>query len=69
MTVPLYDYRCDQGHVTEIRRNGETASTSGDVTCPHCGQPARRLYRLGGVGFKGPGFYSTDTRPEPPAED
>lgn len=65
--MPLYDYRCDAGHVTEIRREPEQAA--GDVRCPHCGQAASRLYRIGGVGFKGPGFYSTDTRPKPPTED
>jgi hypothetical protein len=36
---PLYDYMCDEGHVTEEKAGYEIAT----VPCPSCGRDARRL--------------------------
>ena len=34
-----------------------------EVDCPDCGERARRCFVPVGFIFKGPGFYTTDTRP------
>lgn len=57
--MPEYEYRCPNGHVTELRRDPEVAGH--DIRCPDCGEPARRVFRLRGIGFKGGGFHNTDT--------
>jgi putative FmdB family regulatory protein len=30
--------------------------------CIRCGEPVTKIFRVGGVSFKGKGFYSTDSR-------
>lgn len=37
--MPLYDYRCKQGHVSEMRRGTEVTQ----VVCATCGENALRL--------------------------
>lgn len=56
--MPVYLYRCPQGHETEIHRPVEDANES--AYCAECGAGAQRLHKLGGISFKGPGFYATD---------
>lgn len=55
--MPLYLFRCANGHESEHYRTPDDATR--DAHC-ECGQPARRLFRLRGIGFKGPGFHNTD---------
>ncbi|MBI1885311.1 MAG: hypothetical protein HYS09_03185 [Chloroflexi bacterium] len=57
--MPIYEYRCPQGHQYE-RSEGFDAPT--EHACPSCGGTSRRLLSLPAVLFKGPGFYSTDNR-------
>ena len=57
--MPIYEYRCGQGHHYE-RMEGFDAPA--EQACPRCGGRARRLLSLPAVIFKGPGFYSTDNR-------
>lgn len=56
--MPLYVFRCPAGHETELER--PVAHASEPIRCPECGEPAQRLYRLRGIGFKGSGFHNTD---------
>lgn len=37
--MPVYDYRCDDKHVTEQRQGIEVSS----IPCPVCGQSAQRV--------------------------
>jgi len=37
--MPTYEYLCDNGHKTEVRAGYEVIA----VTCPTCGQEARRV--------------------------
>jgi len=37
--APIYDFACGCGEVTEARASYETTN----LTCPACGQPARRV--------------------------
>ncbi len=55
--MPIYEYRCDNGHTFEM-----TQSMSEDALdeCTACGAPARRILFAPAVHFKGSGFYTTD---------
>lgn len=37
--MPLYEYRCEQGDVTEARRGVDCEA----IPCPACGREARRV--------------------------
>jgi putative FmdB family regulatory protein len=56
--VPIYEYRCPNGHLFELfQRMGDAAP---DV-CEVCGEgPVERVLYPVAVHFKGSGFYSTD---------
>jgi putative FmdB family regulatory protein len=56
--MPIYEYRCPNGHLFELfQRMGEAAP---DV-CETCGEgPVERVLYPVAVHFKGSGFYSTD---------
>ena len=56
--MPIYEYRCPNGHVFELfqRMTDEPAET-----CPTCGEgPVERVLYPVAVHFKGSGFYTTD---------
>ena len=55
--MPLYDYKCENGHVFE-----EMQSFSSDpvATCGDCGTSATRMLSIPMVLYKGSGFYTTD---------
>jgi len=57
--VPLYDYKCENGHRFEVRQNIRDDALT---TCIECGAPARRVIHPVGIVFKGSGFYATDSR-------
>jgi putative FmdB family regulatory protein len=56
--VPIYEYRCPNGHVFELlQRMGDAAPE----VCEVCGEgPVERVLYPVAVHFKGSGFYSTD---------
>jgi putative FmdB family regulatory protein len=56
--VPIYEYKCPQGHVFELfQRMGDPAPEA----CEVCGEgPVERVLYPVAVHFKGSGFYSTD---------
>jgi putative FmdB family regulatory protein len=55
--VPIYEYKCDNGHVFDvIQRMADEALTE----CQECGAPAVRVLHPVAVHFKGSGFYNTD---------
>jgi putative regulatory protein, FmdB family len=55
--MPIYEYRCQNGHTFEV-----TQSMSDDpvTECEVCGAPVERVFHPVAVHFKGSGFYSTD---------
>jgi putative FmdB family regulatory protein len=55
--MPIYEYRCENGHTFEV-----TQSMSDDPVeiCEVCGAPVERVFHPVAVHFKGSGFYSTD---------
>jgi putative FmdB family regulatory protein len=56
--VPIYEYRCPNGHVFELFQRMDDPSPE---TCPTCGAaPVEKVLYPVAVHFKGSGFYSTD---------
>lgn len=55
--MPIYEYRCENGHSFEAFQSmSEDALTS----CEVCDAPASRVLSAPAVHFKGSGFYTTD---------
>jgi putative FmdB family regulatory protein len=56
--MPIYEYRCPNGHVFELfQRIGDPQPE----VCETCGEgPVERVLFPVAVHFKGSGFYSTD---------
>jgi putative FmdB family regulatory protein len=56
--VPIYEYRCPNGHTFEVFQRMTDAPPAGCVTCG--AGPVEKLLFPVAVHFKGSGFYSTD---------
>jgi putative FmdB family regulatory protein len=55
--VPIYEYKCENGHVFDVmQKMAEDPLTA----CVECGAPAVRVLTAPAVHFKGSGFYNTD---------
>lgn len=55
--MPIYEYKCENGHVFDIlQKMSEDPLTE----CVECGAPVRKVLQPVGISFKGSGFYSTD---------
>jgi putative FmdB family regulatory protein len=55
--MPIYEYRCENGHTFEVmQRMSEDSLTE----CITCGAPVQRVFHPVAVHFKGSGFYNTD---------
>ena len=55
--MPIYEYRCTNGHTFEVI---QSMSDDPVETCEVCGAPVERVFHPVAVHFKGSGFYSTD---------
>jgi putative FmdB family regulatory protein len=56
--VPIYEYRCPNGHTFELFQKMTDPQPD---ACPTCGAgPVEKLLFPVAVHFKGSGFYSTD---------
>ena len=55
--MPIYEYKCADGHEFEVfQRMADDPVTE----CEVCGKPVGRIFRPVAVHFKGSGFYTTD---------
>jgi putative FmdB family regulatory protein len=55
--MPIYEYRCENGHLFEVMQK----ITEDPVTiCETCSAPVARVFHPVAVHFKGSGFYNTD---------
>ena len=55
--MPIYEYRCENGHLFEVMQK----ITDDPVTrCETCEAPVSRVFHPVAVHFKGSGFYNTD---------
>ena len=55
--MPIYEYRCEQGHTFEVMPR---MSDDPVQTCETCEAPVARVFHPVAVHFKGSGFYNTD---------
>lgn len=56
--MPIYEYRCPQGHTFELFQRMSDPPPSG---CQICGKaPVTKVLYPAAIHFKGSGFYSTD---------
>ena len=55
--MPIYEYRCENGHLFEVMQKiADPPVTS----CQTCEAPVQRVFHPIAVHFKGSGFYNTD---------
>jgi putative FmdB family regulatory protein len=55
--MPIYEYRCEQGHKFEVMQRMSDDPVS---SCQTCAAPVERVFHPVAVHFKGSGFYNTD---------
>ena len=56
--MAMYTYECACGQVLEISHN---ITEDPEIECNNCdGMMYRKIVPIGGVSFKGSGFYKTD---------
>jgi putative FmdB family regulatory protein len=55
--MPIYEYRCEQGHTFEVMQRMTDDPIS---VCNTCDAPVERVFHPVAVHFKGSGFYTTD---------
>ena len=55
--MPIYEYRCENGHTFEVMQK---MTDDPVATCPTDGAPVQRVFHPVAVHFKGKGFYNTD---------
>ncbi|MEP7361357.1 MAG: FmdB family zinc ribbon protein [Chloroflexota bacterium] len=60
--MPLYDYMCTNGHVTEVMHG---VNDSGPAQCPQCGAEMRKLMSTPAIVFKGSGWAKKDRSGKP----
>jgi putative FmdB family regulatory protein len=55
--MPIYEYRCENGHTFEVMQRMTDDPVS---VCGTCEAPVQRVFHPVAVHFKGKGFYNTD---------
>src|SRR5918997_3839763 len=55
--MPIYEYRCDEGHTFEVLQR---MSDDPVEACTTCEAPVRRVFHPVAIHFKGSGFYNPD---------
>jgi putative FmdB family regulatory protein len=55
--MPIYEYRCENGHLFEVLQK---ITEDPVTTCETCNAPVQRVFHPVAVHFKGSGFYNTD---------
>jgi putative FmdB family regulatory protein len=55
--MPIYEYRCENGHLFEVMQKIADPPVTACVTCE---APVQRVFHPIAVHFKGSGFYNTD---------
>ncbi len=55
--MPIYEYKCSDGHRFEVF---QSMADDPVTTCEVCGKPVERVFHPIAVHFKGSGFYTTD---------
>ena len=56
-SMPIYEYRCENGHLFEVMQKIADPPVT---ACETCEAPVQRVFHPIAVHFKGSGFYNTD---------
>lgn len=59
--MPIYDYKCDKAHMTEIKIS-MLDETPKSTPCSECGKEAKRVFNTPVIEFRGNGFYANDKK-------
>ena len=63
--MPIYEYKCENGHLFDVMQKLSEDPLS---SCVECGAPVRKVLHPVSISFKGSGFYSTDYSAKGPKE-
>jgi putative FmdB family regulatory protein len=63
--MPIYEYKCENGHIFDVMQKLAEDPLS---SCVECGAPVKKVLHPVGISFKGSGFYSTDYSKKGPKE-
>src|SRR3954447_21952033 len=55
--MPIYEYKCENGHVFDVIQKMTDEPLR---ECQECGAPASRVLSAPAIHFKGSGFHNTD---------
>src|SRR5579871_6551953 len=55
--MPIYEYKCEHGHVFEVMQR---MTDDPLASCQTCEAPVQRVFHPVAFHFKGKGFYNTD---------
>lgn len=55
--MPIYEYRCENGHLFEVM---QAMSEDALTECVECGAPVQKVLHSPAIHFKGSGFHNTD---------
>jgi putative FmdB family regulatory protein len=55
--MPIYEYKCENGHVFDVIQKMTDEPLH---ECQECGAPAARVLSAPAIHFKGSGFHNTD---------
>lgn len=55
--MPIYEYRCEEGHEFEVMQRMADEPLA---TCTTCSAPVQRVLHPPAIHFKGSGFHNTD---------
>lgn len=59
--MPVYEFKCEEGHITEHILPWSEADTSRRCDCEQCGKPAERIISSSNFSLKG-NWYKTTGR-------
>jgi putative FmdB family regulatory protein len=55
--MPIYEYRCENGHTFEVM---QSFTDDAIAQCQTCSLPVEKVFHPVAIHFKGKGFYNTD---------
>jgi putative FmdB family regulatory protein len=61
--MPIYEYKCENGHVFDVMQK---MSEDPLTACVECSAPVKKVLQPVSISFKGSGFYSTDYKGDAP---
>jgi putative FmdB family regulatory protein len=64
--MPIYEYRCEQGHTFEVMQR---ITDDPLASCQTCEAPVQKVFHPVAVHFKGSGFYNTDYKTRKEAKE